>query len=375
MLFDGLCAASAGVIMPLLREMYGLSYSYTGTLLAVYSTGNLAAGLLCACLPAKIGQRNTARILTSGFAIGYGMLLLSGITGSAKSTEAASAAAAVLPAGVLLPAAFLTAGLGKGSTINNCMVIAGSVPGRRTEGVNLVNAVFAVGSLLSPILYIVFGNSPFRLLPIAAVTCSGLMVWGLVMTLRLDSGIKKKGEKTDTGFLKDRHFLLSVGYLFMNQCAEISVTGWLVTYFKDTGILSGIYSELTVTVIWTSMLIGRLLIAFVLKPDSPLRSLRLMSAASLAAYVVMLFAPSGAAAVTALFLFGLSDSGCYPTSIAQAGKVLSNASVGIMVPIAGIGAVVMPYIVGAAAQTFGIAAGMLCPAAALAGMLAISFFL
>ena len=145
-----------------------------------------------------------------------------------------------------------------------------------------------------------------------------------------------------------------------------------MTYFEDTGILAGSLSDLTVTVVWTAMLTARLLIAFVLKPASRLRSLTLMSVASAVTYLLLLFAGSGAAALGALFLFGFSIAGTYPTAIAKASGAMSNASVGVLLPVAGVGAIVMPYITGAVAQAVGIHGGMMCPLATLAGMLVFS---
>ena len=153
------------------------------------------------------------------------------------------------------------------------------------------------------------------------------------------------------------------------------MTGWLVTYFKDQGILSGVFSEFTVTVIWFAMLVGRLIIAFVLPQNSRLRSLVLMSACAIVTYALLLTATSGIMAIIALFLFGFSMSGTYPTSIAQANKSLSNASVGVLLPVAGIGAVVMPYITGAVAQYIGIQGGMACSLVALCVMLLFALLL
>jgi len=62
-----------------------------------------------------------------------------------------------------------------------------------------------------------------------------------------------------------------------------------------------------------------------------------------------------------MFLFGVSESGCYPTGIAQANKSMNNATMGVLLPVAGIGAIVMPYVVGAVAEQGGILAGMVCP--------------
>ena len=70
-----------------------------------------------------------------------------------------------------------------------------------------------------------------------------------------------------------------------------------------------------------------------------------------------------------LFLFGLAIAGVNPTAVA-AGNALSGAGLGVMLPAAGVGAVLMPYITGAVAQRFGIWAGMLCTVFALMGMTA-----
>lgn len=51
---------------------------------------------------------------------------------------------------------------------------------------------------------------------------------------------------------------------------------------------------------------------------------------------------------------------------------MSNASVGVLLPVGGIGAILMPYITGAVAEYTGIRGGMLCSAAALVIMIAFS---
>ena len=82
----------------------------------------------------------------------------------------------------------------------------------------------------------------------------------------------KKG-KNRLGFLKKQAL---TGFLQVLSCcqnaAEISVNGWLVTYFKGSGILSGTLSAYTVTVMWTATLIARLLIAFVFPPEKSIYS-------------------------------------------------------------------------------------------------------
>lgn len=350
MLFDGLCVSSASVILPLLKEHYQLSYNTSGLLLALLSVGNLASALISGFLPRYWGVRRTMLIFTSGLFLGYLLLTVSGSS-------------------LFLLASFLLIGLGKGSSMNNATVITGNAASDRTKSVNLINALFAVGSLSAPLVYLFFYGKFFWQAPLAALTLSGGIVWLLFFSIQRSDPQKKAVQKDDLGFLKDKHFWFSTAFLFCQQCSEISVTGWLVTYFKDQGILTGVFSELTVTVVWLAMLVGRLIIAFVLPPNSRLRSLVLMSAAAIVTYALLLSASSGAAAIAALFLFGISMSGTYPTAIAQANKSLSNASVGVLLPVAGIGAVIMPYITGAVAQQIGLHGGMACSLIVLCIML------
>ncbi len=126
---------------------------------------------------------------------------------------------------------------------------------------------------------------------------------------------------------------------------------------------------MTVTVIWGAMLAGRLCIAFVFPVKNSFRTLSLMSACCVGTYILLLVAKTPASALICLFLFGLAIAGVNPTAVA-AGNALSGAGLGVMLPAAGVGAVLMPYITGAVAQRFGIWAGMLCTVFALMGMTA-----
>lgn len=350
MIFDGLCVSSGSVILSLLRNKYNLSYDFAGTLLAILSLGNLVSGFLCAALPRFLGMRMSALIMTSGLAIGYFLLALSGNP-------------------FLLLLGFLAIGFGKGSTMNNGVVVAGQAAKDKTRCTNLINALFALGSLLAPILYLACSNTANWKMPLYALTVSGLIVLAMFAMMGLSSDRNEAKKDNDMSFLQNRHFWYSVCYLFCELCTEISVTGWVVTYFKDQGILTGSLSELTVTVVWMAMLIGRLIIAFVLPADSKLRSLLFMSIFALIGYVLLLTARNGYLALFWLFVFGVGEAGCYPTGIAQAGKSLSNAVMGILLPFAGVGSIVMPYIVGAVAERFGIWAGMVCPAISIVGMI------
>ena len=77
--FSGICAISAGVVVSLLQERYGFAYGMTGTLLSLMSVGNLLAGLLIGMLPSVLGMKPSVLLLTIGYAVGYGIMGLTGV--------------------------------------------------------------------------------------------------------------------------------------------------------------------------------------------------------------------------------------------------------------------------------------------------------
>jgi fucose permease len=51
---------------------------------------------------------------------------------------------------------------------------------------------------------------------------------------------------------------LLTALIFCQNGAETSVTGWLVTYYKNQEILSDVLSTYTVTIMWSATLIARM---------------------------------------------------------------------------------------------------------------------
>lgn len=354
MLISGICASSSGVVVSLLIERYGLGYQWSGLLLAVLSVGNLAAGFAAGTLPAHWGMRRTVLVFAGGSALGYGLMALTGH-----------------PAALL--AAFALVGVAKGTTLNTGSALVARHAPDRTKGMNLMHACFAFGSMICPLMIAALGAGPLPWwAPMAGLSVCGAALWCLFAASglpgRADGGAKRKN---DWSFLRAADFWVLTGLIFFQNSAESSVTGWVVTYFKDEGILSGTAGQLTVTAIWGAMLAARLCIAFALPVRRHFRALTLMSLCSMGAYVLLLFTRTPFAALTCLVLFGVAIAGVNPTAVA-AGRALSSEGLGVMLPAAGVGAVLMPYITGAVAQRFGLWAGMLCTLAALAGMAACS---
>ena len=132
----------------------------------------------------------------------------------------------------------------------------------------------------------------------------------------------------------------------------------MVTYFKGSGIIAGTLAAYTVTVMWGATLVARLLIAFVFPFKAPRKAMVVMAVTCTIFYVFLMRADSQLSAILLLFAFAFAMAGMNPTAVASAGKMTSVTSMGIMLPVASSGAILMPWVIGRVAEGAGLAAGM-----------------
>ena len=337
--------------------MYGFRYSFTGTLLACMSIGNVCASFAAGILPSRIGTRATVAIMCIGYFLGY---LLTALSGS--------------PA--VLIAAFLMIGLAKGCGLNNCTVLVGNNSQNRTRDISILHACYATGALLCPFV-IGFATGRGQRMPMLAVAALGLAMWLIFMAAGLEGKTAAGGkkEKLQLDFLKSKKFWLVTALIFCQNAAETSVIGWLVTYYRDQSILTGALSGYTVTVMWLSSLIARLLIAFVIPIRRTFRALALMGGSCTLLYGVMMFMHHPVGALVMLFAFAFAIAGVNPLGVASVGRIMSPASMGILLPVAAFGAIIMPWFIGLVADTVSLQAGMMCNLLPCAGIMVLSLII
>ena len=336
--FSGICAISAGVVVSLLQERYGFAYSMTGTLLSLMSVGNLLAGLLMGMLPSALGMKRSVLLLTIGYAVGYAIM---GLTGAVA----------------LLAVAFFVVGIAKGSVINTCTILVSDNSADRTRGMNLMHSCYACGALLCPFL-IAAAARVSTALAVFLLAALGVVLWLVYWKTPMEGKVKGRKAAIDWSFLRSGRFWLLTGLLFCQNAAEQSVTGWMVTYFKGSGIIAGTLAAYTVTVMWGATLVARLLIAFVFPFKSPRKAMVVMAVTCTLFYVLLMRADSQPAAILLLFAFAFAMAGMNPTAVASAGRMTSVTSMGIMLPAASGGAILMPWVIGRVAERAGLAAGM-----------------
>ena len=221
--FSGVCAISSGVVVSLLQEQYGFAYGVTGTLLSLMNIGNLTAGFLSGVLPGMLGgMKRSVLLLSLGYLVGYGLM---GFTGAVA----------------LLGLGFFLVGAAKGQVINTCTVLVGDSSPDRTRGMNLMHSCYACGALLCPFVIAAAGRLGQKA-PLFLLALLGAALWLAFALTPMGQGGKKAGGRIDWSFLRSARFWLLTGLIFCQNAAETSVTGWMVTYFKDSGIIAGVLS-------------------------------------------------------------------------------------------------------------------------------------
>lgn len=346
---SGICSISSGIVVSLLQERYGFDYNVTGSLLSIMSIGNLMAGFATGVLPAKIGLKATIITLSAGYELGY---LWLGISGWMS----------------ILVLSFLLIGFANGSVINMCTILVSNHSENRAKGMNIMHSCYALGALICP--FVIAGAGLIGpVVPMFTLGFLGLIMWIIFHLTPFEKKTAGKKEKTDWGFLKSKRFWLLTGLIFCQNAAETSVNGWLVTYFKGSGILSGTLSAYTVTVMWTATLIGRLLIAFVFPLKNPYTAMIKMGIGCTVFYIGLMMANNQVAAILLLFAFAFSMAGMNPTAVACAGKMTSVASIGVLLPAASFGGILMPWIIGIVSNIAGLKMGMAMNIISCMGML------
>ena len=346
---SGICSISSGIIVSLLQERYGFDYNVTGTLLSIMSIGNLMAGFATGVLPAKIGLKATIITLSAGYELGY---LWLGISGWMS----------------ILVLSFLLIGLPREALSNMCTILVSNHSENRAKGMNIMHSCYALGALICP--FVIAGAGLIGpVVPMFTLGFLGLIMWIIFHLTPFEKKTAGKKEKTDWGFLKSKRFWLLTGLIFCQNAAETSVNGWLVTYFKGSGILSGTLSAYTVTVMWTATLIGRLLIAFVFPLKNPYTAMIKMGIGCTVFYIGLMMANNQVAAILLLFAFAFSMAGMNPTAVACAGKMTSVASIGVLLPAASFGGILMPWIIGIVSNIAGLKMGMAMNIISCVGML------
>lgn len=401
-MLNGMLALSVGSLLPFIRDARGLEYTFCGLLVSLHSVGNLLSSFFAGALAVKIGRKSSILLFNACYALSYLLILLGGN-------------------GVWLVAAFLLTGMARGATSNFSNVTINNLAPGQAWILNGLHAMFSVGAFLFPVLLTVLtADSAGRWQTACGfMLAMGILSWILYSVMPVDEvrkpqemgkkyrnkaggrgeekkredgavsngntgneiaedrkagdGSAKKGTEKDgrekagnreseglMRFWKEPMFLLCTATLFFYLCVEQGVIGWLVTYFKDMGLLNGSLSQIMASVQWVMILAGRLSTAYLSTRLDKTKLLRVMGVGLILFFLVLITGRTTPQIVIGIMGFGYSMAGIYPTTVSFAGKLIQKypLSWSFMLTMASFGSILMPSVIGRIAESAGIFYGM-----------------
>ena len=343
---SGTASVLLGNLMPFLREAYHIGYARAGLLLSLPSWGNLASIFITGYLPIYIGRRKTVLATSIWMSIAF-LIFTTGLGGAA-----------------LIPLACLMIGIARGGNNNFCNIMMSTLPGRKSAvGYNLLHSSFAIGAVLSPLVLIACTRSNPGGWRITTALIAGLCLLQFFTYSRMDlpsETVSRSIKAVDRSFLKTHSFWLGGFILFFYISAEYAIVTWLVTYFRDSGILSPQVSQLMASLFWVVMFIGRMSGAF-LVGRVPRNTLLLVDGVGLLTFFLLVFfSRSQIPIFIGIMGVGLFMSTIYTTALALGTERIKGNDLGVstMTFLGSTGGIITPAVVGVVAEHAGIHMGM-----------------
>lgn len=344
-LINGMLALSIGALLPFIRDARGLEYAFCGMLVSLHSVGNFLSSFFAGTFAVILGRKKSILLFNSFFAIAYLLIILSGNN-------------------ICLALAFLMTGLARGATSNFCNATINSLAPGKAAAINGLHAMFSIGAFLFPILLtlLTMSNASNWIFACFFMLSMGILSWMLYMLMPVDESILNKKDKNHGTyeFFKNPIFILCTASMFFYLCVEQGVIGWMVTYFKDTGLISESLAQITASVLWIMILAGRLTTAWLSERMRKGTLLRGMAVGLVIFFIILMLSRNTFFIILGIMGFGYSMAGIYPTIVSFAGNIIRKYSMcwSFMLTMASMGSIIMPSVIGKIAESAGIIYGM-----------------
>lgn len=343
---SGASSVLMGNLMPFLRQTYDISYTKAGLLLSLPSWGNIASIFITGYLPCYIGRRKTVLLTSVWMAVAF-ILVTFGIGGAG-----------------MLSLACVMMGIARGGNTNFSNTMMSTLPGKKSAiGYNLLHGAFAAGAVLSPLALIACtgSNSMGWRLMTSGIIVLCLLQLAVYSRMRLpEENITKSIRNVDRSFLKNKSFWLGAAILFFYISAEYAIVNWLVTYFKDTGVLSTEISQLMSSLLWVVIFVGRMIGAALVGKVSRKIILVVDGVGLMLFFLLVFFSRSELPIFLGIMGVGLFMATIYTSALALGTEQIKGNDLGVstMILVGTTGGIVTPAIVGMVAEKAGIQMGM-----------------
>ena len=344
MLVFGISFALLGAILPLLLQRLDLALEHAGLLFIALNGGGLAITLIGAALLDKRGYR--VFLIVAAFSAGCGMIVIGGASDLT-----------VLMLGCLL----LGVG-GGGLNLGTNALTSDLYASRPGPALNQLGLFFGVGTLLAPLGLgvLIHSLALARLLQVGALVA--FVAAGIFFVQQFPAA--KLRHALPVGAVLKRLSqprLKLIGLaLFFQSGNEMTIGGWLATFFVQQYGSPTEVAALLLSLFWGALIVGRLVASRLLRT---LSAARLVFVSTLSCWCLLItlsfFIGSTVMAAVVSVVIGMAMAPLFPTLLSQASSAapeLSATAVGLVLLPTTIGAMFFPWLAGELAGSYGISA-------------------
>jgi fucose permease len=352
----GIVLALPGALfgLPAWTTPLGFDVAAQARLLVVFFAGQFVFTAVAGTLVDRVGCQRVLSLGSLLMAVAFVLL--------ARAASASSA---------LVPAILLAAGGASINAASNTLVSV-TYGERRGAMLSLMATFGASGALVAPLL---FGGGP-------GVDGVAVRLWvlalGALVVTALPLLVQAAHERT-AGFslvaafslLRQRPLVGLIALLSLEFGDEAVMAGWTAAF--TIAVFPGASGGVMLALYWGGLCLSRLCAPIVLSQTPKLIVVLGASTAAGLAIVAMALAPSIAALGVAVFIAGLAVGPLAPTIVSVAGDRYPRqmgAAIGLLLSIAQIGGMVLPWLTGRATIAYGYRAGLVVPALAAFGVAA-----
>lgn len=239
------------------------------------------------------------------------------------------------------------AGIGGYESINMSLV-ADNRPEDANQFLNLLQALFSIGAMISPLIIARYLRSDeFRPMYAVLLVCYVILLLYFLLDKRIDTFASwDKREENGLVFLKlmkNGKMLIYMAAMFIYLGSETALTFWIGSLYSQAGI--GEYGAMALSAYWFASIFGRLLGSRVKSPKSIVVPCFAVGAAG---YFIVAFVPGVIAKTLAVIIMGIAFAPLYAGIAIIGGELFPEYSApafSLMIFAAGLGGVLFQPVI------------------------------
>ena len=343
----GFTSIILGSALPAIEKSFGIDHQIAGILLSLPTISFMLSAVVVSSLSNRVGP---FKLLAMGtFFITSGLIVL-----------------ALSRSFWLLLLGSLTLSFGTGTTETSIGIgVSGLKYRKPARALNLMHSLFALGCIISPFIvaaFLVDYRSWWKPFLVALFAATFLLFFTPVLFKIPFKGTREKTSYYRKEVFSQKIFWLILAGVFLYVAYEIGFTSWLSSFVFESKGIEMRYASIFPALLWTGILIGRLITGFVVEKLGYELSLLILTLISFVSFAMALLLKSAIPIAVAVIFSGIGFSGTYPTLQAILISTMKRgigSAIGVFTVAASLGGAMANYSVGFLGHVFGMNAGIL----------------